>query len=506
MLFLALRSRKVADLPARRLVAIGLSAIVGLSACGPKDPEDNFQLWVNNEAGWQEIGKYVIDANNPVELRARSLELMVQNGHPSIVPQLADRAADKDKVYVALRPGLQKMLNGANEKQQLHAKEVLFASLNRTTPEEADKTRTMLGEWAFGDFSHDLPTPVLTEKLGKRLSPDEIEKLGNAGVKGAEIMLAKAIAKNEILAFLGELKSPEAKMAVIEGLRRYHKLNNNVKVTGNELGYIQRTGHIDGLLYFFELYERLSQSEHHNDLDASNMALGAAVQWADSEAGRALVKDNWERFKQVIDKLLAGPKCDLRWWAVGIYGRVEGEAGYKSAIAALPEDANYGQAEFALNDVKLMITDLCTKDTAQLDKAKLRAIHIASLQNERYIERIVAIRCLMSDGSAEARDALDAFVKGRKKLKEEKIIDPLIVPQHAEGLTLTDLGGIAVEVIDYGRELDKLAAEGKVTAKDAEYRKLYASFSFDRKGKALREFAEERANDKITRENKKNAK
>lgn len=483
-----------------RALAIALSLALLTSACGNKDPEENFQLWSNNEAGWQEIGKYASDSANPMELRARALEVLVQGGHPSIVTQLVEKAGDKDKVLIAMRPGLEKMLRGANDKQALHAKQVLFEIIGQVPEAEADKVRAALADWAFGDITVDEPTAVITEKLGKRLRPDEIERLGKAGIKGAEIMLGKAIAKNEIMTFLQTLDAPEAKVAMVNGLRRYHQSSKKVMVTGNELGYIQRTGHIDGLLYFFELYERLQDSEHEDDENAAKMAIAAAVQWVDEEAGKKLVKDSWDKLKPVADKLMAGPKCDLRWWAATQMVRAEGEAGLKRALAALPDDTNYGQSEYALNDVKLMITDFCSKDTAALDKDKKREIYKASLGNERFIERIVAIRCLMVDGSDDARAALDAFVASRKKLKEEKVIDPLIVPQHAENLSLTDLAKIAVEVIDYGKDLDKQQAEGKLTAKQVEYRKLYASFSFDRKGKALQEFAEERAEAKIKRE------
>jgi hypothetical protein len=426
--------------------------------------------------------------------------VLVQAGQPSVAGQLAKRIADKDKVYVALRPGLEKMLRGPVEKQSLHAKTLLFESLNHLDAAEQAKTRAVLADWAFGDFSLDDPTNVLTEKLGKRLSPDEIERLGAAGIKGAEIMLSKAIAKNDVMAFLQALDTPEAKVALVNGLRRYHQANKKARVTEAELGFLQRTKHIEGLLYFFELYERLKTSEHPDDDRAAKMAIAAAVQWVDDEAGKKVIKESWDRLKEIVNKLLVGEKCDLRWWAAVQIVLAEGADGLKRALATLPDDTNYGQEEFALNDVKLMITDFCTKETSSVAVAVKRPLFIASLASERYIERIVAIRCLAADGSEEARKALVDFAEARKKLKEEKVIDALIVPQHAEGITLTDLAQISVEIIDYGRELDKLAAEGKLTAKQAEYGKLYAGFSFDRKGKALREFAETRAAAKLEKE------
>lgn len=491
------------SLAAAQRPLLGVLVALALSACGNKDPRESFELWSNNQAGWDQMRDYVKDSANPAELRAEALEILTQGGHPSKVMTMAAKASDKEAVLLALRPRLEKLLQAPNEKQQLNAKQVLFDMLGKLPAAEADKTKATLAQWGMGDLTHDDPTAVIADKIGKRLRPDEIEKLGVHGVKGAEVLLSKAVAKNEVLVYLQSLNAPEAKAAIVSGLRRYHTISKKVKVSEAELGFVQRTKHIDGMLYFFELHDRLSKSDHPDDVNAGNMGLAAAVQWADEEDGRKLVKENWDKLAPVMQKLLSGANCDPRWWAVSQMIRVEGEKGLAAGLAALPEDANYGKEEHALNDVKLMITDLCAKDAGAIDKAKTRPIFIASLAKDRFIETIVAIRCLMVDGSDDARTALGAFIESRKKNKEEKIIDPLIVPQHAENLTLPDLAKIAIETIDYGRSLDKLATEGKLTAKQAEYRKLYASYSFDRKGKDLAAFAEERAEDKLKREAEK---
>jgi outer membrane biogenesis lipoprotein LolB len=62
------RGRTGAGLVSALLVAAALAA-----GCGPKDPEENFQLWSNNQDGWQQLGTYAGDPKNPIELRARAL-------------------------------------------------------------------------------------------------------------------------------------------------------------------------------------------------------------------------------------------------------------------------------------------------------------------------------------------------------------------------------------------------------------------------------------------------
>lgn len=501
-------------LAVNRLIPLALIAALiatSFTGCGEKDPEENFNLWSNNEAGWRELGKFVGDTNNDVKVRARGLEVLLTNGQPTQVIDLLDRdvkdKAEREKLLLALRPAMEKLLKNPNEKLQRYAKQVMVDSLTRVSKPEADKNRKILADWAFGDFTHDDATTTLVERLSRRVRPEEIEKLGNAGAKGAEVMLAKGIARREILVFLAGLKSPEGNLALINGMRRYHKSKKNVKVTEGELGFIQRTQSIDGLLYFLELYERLSKSDHPDDEAAGSLAIAAAMEWLGNDSGKKLAKANYKRLKPFVDRFLVRDNCDDRWWGVQMLVSHEGVEGLKAGLNGLKDDMNYGQEEHANNDVKLMITDICKEDVGEhIGFAKARPVFKAILEdnpkgdNDRFVKRIVSIRCLSADGSPEAKALLEGFVKARKKLKEEKVVDPLIVPQHGESLSLTDVARVALDIVNYKTELERLSAIGKISKAQLKWRQSYAGYSFDRRMKALTEFAEERAAAKIKKD------
>ena len=500
-----------ATFASRRALGIALMATLTFSACGERDPEESFALWSNNEAGWAEIGKYISDKNNDVNLRARALEVLITSGQPTQGIDLVDRhlkdAGERGKVLNALREKLAKHLKGPNPKLQQHAKQVLFDSLSRVPKGDAEAIRKLLAGWAFGDMSHDDSTSSVKDKLGKRVRLEEIEKLGADGAKGAEIMLAKGIAKNEVLVLLQGMKSDASKAAIIEGLRRYHTSKKTIKVTEADLGFIQRTGTIGGLLYFLELYERLSKSEHEADEAAGSVAIAAAMEWMGSDDGKKLVKANYKRLKPFVDRFLVRDNCDDRWWAFQQLVTQEGLAGLKAGLVGLKDDMNYGQEEHANNDVKLMITDICKEDVGKhLSFAKARSVFTGLLadnpkgDDNHFVRRIVAIRCLSADASPEARASLAAFVNARKRLKKEKVIAPLIVPQHASEMTLTDLARCALDIVDYKTELDKLGAAKKLSALQVKWRKVYAGYSFDRRMKDLKSFAEERAAAKIKKD------
>lgn len=480
-------------------LALLLIVTVALGGCFKKDPEENFNLWSNNQAGWVQMGKFVADKNNEQALRVRALEVLTLNGHPSQVMSVVEKAEDKEKLLVELRDRLTKTLKNPNEKLARYAKQVLFEMIGGMPDAEKDKTRQVIADWAFGDLSHDDQAKMVAEKLGRRMRPDEIEALGAAGVKGGEIMLSKGIARMEVLTYMAGVKTDEARIALVSGLRRYHKSHKNVKVTTAELGALQGTKHIEALLYFMELYERLSDSGHPDDLQASSLAIAAAMEWLESPDGKAMLTKNYkERFKPVADRFLVRKNCDDRWWAAQTKVTYEGIDGLKNVLATIPDDTNYGVQEFAHNDFKMMLTDLCIKDIAKLDKAAVLAALLASLESKRVIERIIAIRCLLADGGPEAAAALKKYGK-----KDNLIIDPIVVPPVATDLTVSELAAVAYDTIKYRGELEKLLDKGTITADDVKWRRFYSDYSFDRAGKKLREYASERATEKVARDKAK---
>ncbi|GEM_PF-3534886 len=490
-------------------IAAVLVVAVALPGCGKKDPEEQFALWSNNEAGFKEMAKFV-QGNNDPKMKARALEVLMENGQPSQVREIAAgiKEGERDKVLAELRTAVAKHLKSPNERIQGHAKTVLFDMLDLQSEGEADNTRKLLSDWAFGDMSVDDKAQVIAKKLSKRATRSDIEALGKYGVKGAEILLSKGIEKPGMMAFLQGIKDPAAKTAMINGLRRYHGMKGGkVKISGSDLGFIQRTKHIDGLMYFFEIYEKRGESAHEDDEQASSMAIAAAMQWVESDEGKKLLKDNWKgKFNAVAQRFIKRANCDDRWWAAQVIIQNEGFAGLKWAVENLPDDLNYGNADHANNDVKLMITDFCTKDVSTIkDDKKVHQYWLETLNRDRVIERVIAIRCLVAYGGQEASKALKAYIKARKKLKEEKIIDPIIVPPVMENMTLTDLAVVALDSIAYKADNDKLAAAGKITKDQAKWRNKYTEFTFDRKGKVLRAWAGERADNKLKKLAKKKA-
>jgi hypothetical protein len=95
----------------------------------------------------------------------------------------------------------------------------MFDMLSVLPDEKKPAVRQMIADWAFADMSLDDPAARITEKLGQKLRPDEIEQLGDEGVPGAEIMLSKAIARDGVVGMLVALRTPKAKKALIDGMR-----------------------------------------------------------------------------------------------------------------------------------------------------------------------------------------------------------------------------------------------------------------------------------------------
>ena len=483
-------------------LAVVASLSFAAAGCQKGDQDENFRLWSNNEAGWEEMQAFVADKGNDVKARARALEILTdEGGHPGEAVRIAQKAPDKVDVLLALQPALQKMLDNPNTKKQGYAKRVLLEMIAVLPPEKKTATQEMLAKWAFGDLKPEDPPARIKEKLEQRIRLEEMEGLGNAGVRGGEIMLSKGINRDGVMQYLGGLNTPEAHAALIGGLRRYHSIKN-VKVSEGDLAAIQKADCVEGFLYWIEIYQRLQPSEHPDDKAAASQAIVVAIQWSEKDANKPKIKAAWEKdVKPVIDKLLTGKNCDDRWWAAQMEIQYAGLDGLKQVLSQLPDDKNYGQSEFANNDVKMQLTDLCQNEIKGLGPDKVRPLLIAGLKSHRLIEKIVSVRCLVGLGD----DAALAALKGVDK-KENLIVDAVVVPQDGANVTVYDLAEAGADVVEFLRAVDKQAAEGTMDAATAKAAKWFAAYSFERKGKKLSGYAESRAAEKVANDKAKAAK
>lgn len=497
---------------ARAPLALLSLSLVALTAvgCGERDPEENCRLWSNNQAGWQEMGKFVADTANPVDARARCLVILAESGQPSQVRSVLAKAPDKPGLGSAVREAMAKLLKDPNDKLQGYAKAVLFDIANDMDEAEKKKTLQLVADWAFSDLSPDDAAQRVVDKLSRRIRPDELEALGDAGIKGGEIMLSKGIEKDGVLTYLqmrGD--NPEAHAAIVHGLRRYHGMSKKIKITEAQLGFLQRTNHPDALVYLAELYERLSKSDHPDDERLASLCAALVSDGVfEQKSFKPDVKKAWPKLEPVMERYLERENADDRWMAASLLVKHEGVKGLQTALAKLPDDGNYGNSDFAVNDVKMVMTDFCEKDVKPLGEDKVLPILAKSLKSERLIEAIVAIRCALAFESAKA-DELLATVDD----KANRIVDPIVVPQSASEVTVYDLAVAARDIITFVKATDEALAKKEIDAETAKWRKFYARFSFERKNAhkrrekdVLTEYATSRAAAKVERDKKKAAK
>ena len=508
-----------------RLRAASVAALAGLSlmahaGCSKADPEDNFRLWMNNEAGFQELTAYVIDKANDANLRGRALEILVaEGGQPSQVMATVEKAPDRQELLLALQPKMIKLMQNGSVKQKSHGKMVLFLILkDGKLPEpRAVELKKQLADWAFGDFKHEMDIEALRTALKEKVTPEDIEVLGAYAIPGIEVMLGKGVSRGELVAFLRNHSTPEAKKALVAGLRRYHA-GKNVKISEDDLGAIQATDSLDGYIYFLELYRRFAdvQKPHPDDKRAADLAIRVALQWTDPEDPKKkpeeveklkqerfeALRGAWDRVGPLMDQLLAGRNCDDRWYATQMLISLQGAKGLTTALEKLPDDTNYGQEEFAANDAKKMMVDLCLHEIKALGADTARPILEATLKSSpRAVARVLAARCLAVFGDPASLAVLKAFDK--KDPIGAKNVQPIIVTDIA--VSVGDIVQASADTIDYCALVDKAAAEGKVDAATAKFRKNYAMYSFYRKGKELAKFADEMAAEKVERDKAKAA-
>jgi len=500
-------------------VAAILAVVAGaLSACGKGDPEENFRLWMNNEAGWAEMAGYVADKGNDTKTRVRALEILVaEGGQPSQVQAVVEKAPDKIELLIGLQPAMFKLLSDGNPKKQAHGKKVLFDMIKDASmpaPKVAE-LKAQLSKWAFGDLSPDDPLERVRDRLKDRVNPDEILLLGVDAVPGAEIMLSKGLAKGEILALLKSMKTPEANKAIVRGLRYFHANTKNVKITEDDLGAVQGTNSLEGFVYFLELYlnkiilAKPNEKIHPDDKRAGELAVRAALEWADpddkkvGEVNKKAIKAGWAQVAPVLEKYLTSSNCDDRWWALQLFAANAGLEGFKTAMAKMPDDDLYGKGPpHGDNDVQKLLVDTCKNEIIGIGADAVRPELVRMLTaSPRLIDRIVASRCLAVLGDAASVTALRNFdKKDPMGIKNVQAIINVEAP-----LSLVDLVQAAVDVADYVAQVQKLASEGKIDAETSKWRQFFATYSFERKAKVLGPWAENEAKEKVEKDKAKKA-
>lgn len=485
------------------------------SGCGKPDPEENFRLWMNNDAGWEEMGRFVADKNNDFKLRTRALEILVEEGgQPSQVLPVSEKAPDRLELLAALEAPMFKLLESGGPKKQGHAKTLLMAMIKegKLPPAKVAELKAKIAKWAFGSLTPDMPTEKVLADLKDKVAPDEIEALGTDAIGGAEIMLSKGIAKPDIITFLRSLKTPEADRAMIRGIQRYEKTKVNGKemaVKEEDLAAIQATDSIDGFLYFLDTYLRLGASTHPDDEKAAKLSIQVAIDWEEAEdpkdktkkLNQDKIRKAWKDVAPFIEKLLVAKDCDDRWLAAGYMATYGGADGLKAALAKLPDDDFYGKGgDYGSNDSKLEMTRMCNRRVKPLGADAVRPVLEASLKSSpRLIERIIAARCLLALGDSASVAALKNFDK--KDAMALKNVQPIIVSEAPLGLG--EMIAIAAEGAEYAAGVDKEAAEGKIDGETAKLLKDYASYSFWRHVKDLKTFAEDAVRERKEKEAKK---
>ncbi|MSQ82212.1 MAG: hypothetical protein EXR77_04745 [Myxococcales bacterium] len=473
-------------------VAASSTLVVG---CGKPEPEDNFRLWMNNEAGWEELSRYVADKNHDFKMRVKALEILVtEGGQPSQVLPISEKAADRVELLSALEAPMFTLLQSGGPKKAGHAKTLLMLMIRegKLAPAKVAELKKKVATWAFEGLTPDTPVDAVLAKLKDRIAPEEIEALESEAIGGAEVMLSKGVAKTDIIAFLRGLKSPEANRALVNGLARYQKMKVNGKeiaVKEEDLAAIQGTDSIEAFVYFLDTYLRLSLSTHPDDDKSSKLAIQVAIDWEEVAANKEKIKAAWAQVGPLVEKILVSKNCDDRWLAAGYLATYKGIDGFKMAMAKLPDDDFYGKGgEFGSNDSKLELTRLCSNRVKATGADAVRPVVEAALKSSpRLIERVIATRCLLALGDPASVAALKAFDK--KDPMGLRPVQQLVVSPDA--MTLADLVAMAADGADYATSVDKDAAGGTIDGETAKMLKMYASYSFHRHLKDLKVFAED---------------
>jgi len=466
------------------LVALGLGA-----GCGKGTPEENFRLWSNNKEGWNQIGLYVKDKNNPIDLRAKALLTLVETSHGSVLKDVIKDVPDKPELLALFKEGVVKDFKDPSDELQRRAKEALFHVIDDMSAKDQEATRKLIAEWAFAGLSSADAAEKIKAVIEKRVTDQEIVKLGTESIVASQLLLEKGLSRKGISIHLSTLKTPEAAHALVEGYKKLHQ-DPKMKITTDQIGFIQGTGTAEAASYLLELYTKLNKSTHPDDKAAAGDAINAAiVMMADAKIAEEIKKER-PKIEPMLTSFLKADKSDDRLLGAQYLIEWNGPDMIGKVIDELPDDQHYAMKDFASNDIKLLLTDLCNDQVAaKADKDVVIAQIEPRLQAKSPFARAFAVTCLKAIGNEKAEKLLQAVAKDKAQAKVQ-VWMYLVLDQ---GFTIAQLAQNAVDTIAYRREIDALVKAGKLTQKEGDKRKFYAKVDYQEVGKNLAAKAEYRA-------------
>ncbi len=460
---------------------------LSLGACDSTVTESDLQKWTNNEVGFEKVTTVIQDPKQPMPIRVRALEVVIEKGHEIRVRGMIDPIADEaDRLAVArqLVDHLMKHVQ-TRSPSQLQAKDAAMTLMRFLPPEQLDALRKVVAEWAFSDITWETPPADIKQKLESRISAGQIADLGAYGYESAAILLANGFVADQMVRYLSAAKTPEAGALFIKAMRRY------LPAYGPNPFYLdtlRKTEDPAAAVMLLELYLNKGLEQ-----EARDACFATAIMMLES----AKIKDDAAAKKLVVDELMKvakdGDAEDLWLVSANVLG-LTGTSRLAEFLANVDPELKYREAD---EDAAKSTLDLCFDLEAMQKPAEIEPVLRRQLASGNPVQKAIALLCAKTMRLEGLRPELTALAAALDK--PEDISAAALLGEVERGdppkqtpITLGFLAQNALEGLQLLATAEADAKAGKITEDQLKARRFMIVVEFELLGEEYTKAIDER--------------
>ena len=175
------------------IVAIVFAALVSLAAsCGPITDED-LTKWSQNEEGLKRIGELMQDEAQPLHIKTRAIQVLVENGWSASIRGIVTKYPNPEELASAVAEKLIESLSSGTEEQAQSARDGLFQLLGTMDEKHRIDSQKALTAWSFAGVAVEKSKEEIWELVSKKLALNQVRDLGDFAVPYVLIMIEKRV-------------------------------------------------------------------------------------------------------------------------------------------------------------------------------------------------------------------------------------------------------------------------------------------------------------------------
>ena len=445
----------------RAFIFLGLALFIASTGCNNTPKPGNFDKFARTSRGARKLVDYIKNPKNPFDARAEALIKLFEHHKDVFALQALTMSKDRPKLAAKTLDGLLKKYEAlcAQKKPNIgelsYYRDMVFKLLVNVPKDKRAPFQKRIAKAVFGPLSYSTPASEVNKWVAPRISLIQLTLLGKAGARGALILIHNAFGVKELAGYLLDLKDPKINEELINQIL-YLDSKPNVKLP---TFYFDIAGDIPSIKSLKFLLDKASNEDY--DDEYRNYAFNAATDLLTKKIASKDLKGVIKRLK----KFLFSTDPDDRWAGAYYITLLEGAKAIPLVMKGLKDDGVYPESTGDAPDKSMV--DFC-KDVifpkGKPIKGAWNAIKML-LKSRNKVHKALGIVCVKASMDPSKISLVKPFVKSRIKLDDVF---------GWEDFTLGDLAKNCIDGLKLIAQIDKDLAAGKITKKQAEYKKLAA--------------------------------